>query len=253
MCKLLLTAALYVGRIDTPFLAPGVGRLGDLELDGYPVIFMKDILSHEAHRHPYLELMGSMYLMKMRYGEHFGNRAGSTWRLIFVYALMPWLNKYRILREGKVEDEVTEGTVRFFRLRDIYQLYRGDSHEDHEEPGAPSLMTQFKNLRTSYRGELSTNIPVPANLMRRSVMRASKRSTLLLQELESERVDELEKEKSGLEITVAGLLGENEDLQEEIQRLTGLLQKQVDNKNSNLTAQMNVTHESMITPSVESG
>ena len=55
MCKLLLTAALYVGRIDTPFLAPGVGRLGCFELDGYPVIFVQDILSHEAHRHPYLE------------------------------------------------------------------------------------------------------------------------------------------------------------------------------------------------------
>ena len=27
MCKLLIMAALYVGRIDTPFLAPGVGRV----------------------------------------------------------------------------------------------------------------------------------------------------------------------------------------------------------------------------------
>lgn len=246
MCKLLITAALYVGRIDTPFLAPGVGRLGNLELDGYPVIFVKDILSHEAHRHPYLELMGVMYLMKLRYGEHFGNRAGSTWRLIFVYALMPWLNKYRILREGKAEDEVSEDTVRFFRLRDMYQLHRGDNYKDQEEPGAPSsLMAQFKNLRSSYRDELSANTPLPANLMRRSVTRASKRSTLLLQELESERVEELEKEKSDLEIAVVGLQGENEDLQEEIQKLTSLLQKQVDSKSDG-------THESLMTTSVES-
>lgn len=247
MCKLLITSALYVGRIDTPFLAPGVGRLGDLELDGYPVVFMKDILSHEAHRHPYLELMGVIYLMKLRYGEHFGNRAGSTWRLIFVYALMPWLSKYRILREVKAEDEVTEDNVRFFGSRDTNQ--RGENHEDEEVPGArSSLIAQFKNLRNSYRDELIANMPLPANLMRRSVMRASKRSTLLLRELESERVEELEKEKSDLEIAVVGLQGENEDLQEEIQRLTSLLQKQVDSQ----TIKSDGTHESTKTTSVES-
>ena len=74
-----------------------------MELDNYPSIFLKDILSHEAHRHPYIELMGVMYLMKLRYGENFGKRAGSTWRLIFVYALMPWLNKYRIIDRNKEE------------------------------------------------------------------------------------------------------------------------------------------------------
>lgn len=250
MCKLLITSALYVGRIDTPFLAPGVGRLGDLELDGYPAIFMKDILSHEAHRHPYLELMGVMYLMKLRYGEHFGNRAGSTWRLIFVYALMPWLSTYRILREVTTEDEVTEDNVGFFRSRDTNQLYRGENHENQVAPGArSSLMAQFKNLRHSYRDELIANMPLPANLMRQSVMRASKRSTLLLQELESDRVEELEKEKSDLEIAVVGLQGENEDLQEELNRLTSLLQKQVDSKSDGTRE---CTHESMLTTSVES-
>lgn len=96
MIKLLLTAALYVGRIDTFFLAPGVGRAGNVELDNYPRIFLKEILSHEAHRHPYIDLLGVIYLMKLRHGDEFGNRAGATWRLIFVYALMPWLHKYRI-------------------------------------------------------------------------------------------------------------------------------------------------------------
>jgi hypothetical protein len=37
-----------------------------------------------------------MYLMKLRYGEKFGSRAGSCWRLLFVYVLMPWLHKYRV-------------------------------------------------------------------------------------------------------------------------------------------------------------
>jgi hypothetical protein len=148
------------------------------------------------------------------------------------------LNKYRILREAKAEDEVTEDTARFFGLRDMYQLYRGDN--DQAEPDVPSsLMAQFKNLRSSYRDELSVNMPLPANLMRRSITRASKRSTLLLQELGSERVEELEKEKSDLEIAVVGLQGENEDLQEEIQRLTSLLQKQVDSQ----TIKSDGTHE----------
>lgn len=48
MCKLIVTAALFVGRIDTPFLADGVGRFGRLELDNYPNIFLKDILTHEG-------------------------------------------------------------------------------------------------------------------------------------------------------------------------------------------------------------
>ena len=52
LLKLALISSFYVGRVDTPFLAPGVGRVGPLELDNYPHIFLKDILAHEAHRHP---------------------------------------------------------------------------------------------------------------------------------------------------------------------------------------------------------
>jgi len=96
MIKLLLASALYVGRIDTYFLAPGIGRIGPLQLDGYPQIFLRAILSHESHRHPYIDSLGIQCLMKLRYGEGFGKRAGAAWRLLFVYALMPWLHKYRI-------------------------------------------------------------------------------------------------------------------------------------------------------------
>eukprot|EP00977_Amphora_coffeiformis_P021256 scaffold9085_cov215-Amphora_coffeaeformis.AAC.24 len=97
MIKLLLVAILSVGRIDSRFLAKGVGEVGPVELDAFPTIHLRDILSHEAHRHPYISVLGTMYLMKLRYKTDFGTTAGSCWRLIFVYALMPWLQKYRIL------------------------------------------------------------------------------------------------------------------------------------------------------------
>ena len=67
---------------------------------------MRDVLIHEAHRHPYLELLGTMYLYKLRYAESFGSTAGSCWRLLFVYGLMPWLHKYRIQTRSKLDDAV---------------------------------------------------------------------------------------------------------------------------------------------------
>lgn len=65
--------------------------------DAYPTIFRKDILAHEAHRHPFLELLGTMYMMKIRHDEKFVNRAGYSFRLVFTVALMPWVRKYRVL------------------------------------------------------------------------------------------------------------------------------------------------------------
>jgi hypothetical protein len=99
MIKLLYVAVTSVGRIDIPFLAPGLGRIGPLELDNFPTIHTRDVLLHEAHRHPYIELLGTMYLMKIRYTKHFGNMYGSFWRLMFVHALMPWLHRYRVTVE----------------------------------------------------------------------------------------------------------------------------------------------------------
>eukprot|EP00978_Attheya_sp_CCMP212_P020432 scaffold58497_cov45-Attheya_sp.AAC.1 len=93
--KLVLISSLYVGRMDTPLLAPGVG-MGPLA-DNYPMIFRKDILAQEAHRHPYLGVIGKIYLMKLRHGKAFVSRAGYCYRLIFAVALMPWLRKYRVM------------------------------------------------------------------------------------------------------------------------------------------------------------
>lgn len=42
--------------------------------------------------------LGTMYLLMLRHRDQFCNEAGSIWRLIFVYVLMPWLSKYRSMR-----------------------------------------------------------------------------------------------------------------------------------------------------------
>jgi len=108
MIKLLLVSAIYIGRVDRQFLSEGVGRLGCFELDNYPRVHTKDLLSNEAHRHPYLELLGVVYLMKLRHADGFGSSAGSAWRLLFVYSLFPWLNSYRLCARPKLMYHVRE-------------------------------------------------------------------------------------------------------------------------------------------------
>lgn len=90
--KFLVSTGLYVGRIDRPVLADGL----IIDMDSLPKVFRKNLLSTESHRHPYIELLGLMYLMKLRHKENFGSAAGTAWRLLFVDALMPWLKKDRI-------------------------------------------------------------------------------------------------------------------------------------------------------------
>ena len=90
--KFIISTGLYVGRIDRPVLADGL----IFDIDSLPKIFRTNLLATEAHRHPYIELLGLMYLMKLRHKENFGSAGGSAWRLLFVTALMPWLKKRRI-------------------------------------------------------------------------------------------------------------------------------------------------------------
>lgn len=94
-------------------MADGIGQLGPLEFDPFPTIHLRDVVAHEAHRHPYIEILGTMYLMKLRYAKSFANRAGSAWRLIFVYALLPWMNQYRISEKDTApnNDEVLQEPI----------------------------------------------------------------------------------------------------------------------------------------------
>jgi hypothetical protein len=107
--KLILVSILYIARIDTPFLATGVGRFGPVELDSISIAFEKDLLIHEAHRHMFIERFGLLCLIKLYAGEKFGTRAGAAWRLLFVLMTMPWLRKYRIDRNTiELEEEIEQ-------------------------------------------------------------------------------------------------------------------------------------------------
>lgn len=122
--KLTAIMVLFIARIDTPFLAPGLGRIGPLELDGTSFAFRKDLLMHEAHRHVLIERFGLLCLLKLRAGDKFGSRAGSAWRFLYALTVMPWLRKYRVSRSSEEDldekiaeieeelEEVTEDTTR---------------------------------------------------------------------------------------------------------------------------------------------
>lgn len=62
-----------------------------------------DSLIFQPHAHSirlslaYIERLGKLYLMKIRHGNAFANAAGSSWRTVFVLALMPWLRQYRYM------------------------------------------------------------------------------------------------------------------------------------------------------------
>lgn len=106
LTQFLLAAAFWIGRIDVPFLADNVGLLG-YKFDYVPMFYIQDILVHEAHRHPYIERLGAMYLMRLA-RKDFVSKANNAWRQLFLLSLMPWLMRYRVHGKNRVEDSVSD-------------------------------------------------------------------------------------------------------------------------------------------------
>jgi hypothetical protein len=79
--------------------------------------------------------------MKLRFSKNFGKRAGTCWRLIFVYALMPWLHKYRIMaREDKADSVQNLGdleqqypSLTFVSLRALNISADGSGNQESKE------------------------------------------------------------------------------------------------------------------------
>jgi hypothetical protein len=105
--QFLLASAFWIGRIDEPFLADNVSVLG-YQFDYVPLNYVKEILLHEAHRHPFIERLGTMYLMRLRHNKSFGSDAGACWRQLFVLTLMPWMVKNRVPHEQRCVESVND-------------------------------------------------------------------------------------------------------------------------------------------------
>ena len=156
MVTLIVASFIFVGRIDVPFLSDRADEIAGYQLDRFPFVFRKDLLLHEAHRcvicwcfaccslvlcslippyfaqsrHPYLDILGLMYMLKLRHKNNFGSEAGSAWRLLFVFALMPWLRKYRLR-----SDEIKFDDVKFSKAGHVFQKFVSEKIADEGNVG----------------------------------------------------------------------------------------------------------------------
>jgi len=176
----ILAATMFIGRVDVPFLSQDACFVGPFELDSFPLIFRKDLLSHDAHRHPYIERLGVMYMLKLRHDD-FGSRAGTHWRLLFIYALLPWMRKYRRNDESLVISEFKFAANRMWTGRMPVESEQS-FESSKQEAGVPSelemLRAENNNLRMllfghGKRSHLTSSCPpapsvsgVPINLQK---------------------------------------------------------------------------------------
>eukprot|EP00563_Minutocellus_polymorphus_P001449 CAMPEP_0181036292 /NCGR_PEP_ID=MMETSP1070-20121207/8772_1 /TAXON_ID=265543 /ORGANISM="Minutocellus polymorphus, Strain NH13" /LENGTH=443 /DNA_ID=CAMNT_0023113895 /DNA_START=193 /DNA_END=1524 /DNA_ORIENTATION=+ len=105
LCQFLFAAAFWIGRVDVVFLDEDVSLFG-YSFDYMPINYRTELLVHEAHKHPFINRLGGMFLMRMKHGD-FASAAGAKWRLLFTLSLFPWLARYRKKRgdDDDLDDE----------------------------------------------------------------------------------------------------------------------------------------------------
>lgn len=149
------TALLSVGRADRRILHNEVNNFLGFEIDYLPTYQLRNLLISEAHSHPYLQLLGSIYLLKIQYPDNFATVAGSKWRLLFVYGLMPWLSKYRMATRltGSPSLELTIGKRHNNNNNNNSEEGKSTHHplvsRSHHSESVESLQLEVAELRAS--------------------------------------------------------------------------------------------------------
>ena len=118
--QFLFAALFWVGRIDVAFLSSEVVLFG-YQFDYVPINFVKELLVHEAHRHPYLERLAQMYLMKLRHKDFAASGAAAAWRQLCIVAFFPWLAKNRVFNEERLAHAATARSERRHREEEFGQ------------------------------------------------------------------------------------------------------------------------------------
>ena len=90
------------------------------------------------HRHPLIERLGLLYLLKLYNGKDFGTQAGAYWRMLFVLALMPWMRNYRV-RPAQSEgfDGMEDGDEDFV---EVHQQLQNEMMERSNRGGGEDLV-----------------------------------------------------------------------------------------------------------------
>lgn len=155
--------------------------------------------------------------MKLRYASQFGNRAGTCWKLIFVYALKPWLHKYRILARPEQmtsqyfsrDLEKRFPSLRFVSLRNVHVLddFNDEEGEFNAEKGPISSIPNASRENDTMGGKVvkDGDIPHVAHRVRFSSMVGERQMNPL------SRILELEEENKRLKITLAKTTLLNQD------------------------------------------
>lgn len=99
-----------------------------------PIIYSHDI--HIAHRHPYIERLCVLYMMKLK-NNKFCSEAGACWRLLFVSTLMPWMVQHRVFSDERLGE-----------CREEYNTRR-------REGQSPLQLKQHEEMKAMRDGQLS--------------------------------------------------------------------------------------------------